>query len=183
MNRNFRKRAFRILLAVCVVGVAWVELREFWQEFDPVIVKDTREDIRLETGVRGLSPHEDDKIIEALPDGVFGYASPFDLGEIKHIGYVKLRGDGGDDPRNPMAEIHKTSEGKIVLLVYVSRSDLERLQDTKRVAPFSAHAFMEKDEEHGPVLIGLPFSRLKMWHSRAEHAGDRRIEFFEMKVH
>ena len=183
MNRNFRKNAFRIIIAICVVGVAWVELREFWTEYDPVITGDSREEIRLETGVRELRPPEIGKNIDALPDGVFGYASPFVLGELEHIGYVRLRGDGGDDPRNPMAEIHKTSEGKIVVLVYVSRSDLEHLRDPKRVAPFSAHAFMEKDEEHAQALIGLPFSLLKMWHSRSEDAGDRRIEFFEIKVH
>ena len=43
-------------LVFCVLFVLWIIAKPFLSEVDPVIVKDTKEEIRRETGVRELLP-------------------------------------------------------------------------------------------------------------------------------
>lgn len=102
-------RKFKIIFVCCVLFVLWIVAKPFLSEVSPVIVKDTREDIRRETGVRELRPPEDRFSISQLPDGVFGYASPSRLEELGHIDSVLLEHDGGNGSGNKKVEIHKTS--------------------------------------------------------------------------
>ena len=174
-------RAWKAVFVVCVLFVLGILAKPFLSEIEPVIVKDSRGDIRLETGVRELRPPEDHGRISQLPDGVFGYASPSRLEELGHIDFVPLSGNRGDDPGSQEVEIHKTSQGGIVVLVYVRRSDLALLRDPDRIMPLRTPASLEKQEEYDQ-LIGLPLSRLITWHNRSEKSEGRRMELVEIKV-
>ena len=174
-------RAWKAVFVVCVLFVLGILAKPFLSEIEPVIVKDTRGDIRLETGVRELRPTEDRRNISQLPNGVFGYTNPSLLEELNHIGFLPLDAGGRDDPENKGVEVHKTSQGKIVVLLYMGQSDLAPLRDPDRIMPLRAHAYLEKHGEYDQ-LIGLPLSRLIAWHSRSGESGGRGAEFVEIKV-
>ncbi len=146
-------------LIFCVLFLLWIVAKPFLSEVDPVIVKDTREEIRLETGVHELHSAEDHGGISQLPDGVLGYASPSRLEEIGRSDFVPLDRDSGEYPGEQKVEVHKTSEGKIVVVLYVSQGDMALLGDPGREMPICVHACLKK---HGKCdrLIGLPFSRV-----------------------
>ena len=168
-------------LVFCVLFVLWIVAKPFLSEVDPVIVKNTKEEIRRETGVRELLPPEDRISISQLPDGVFGYASPSRLEEIGHIDFVPLGRDSGKATGEQKVEIHKTSEGKIVVALYISQGDVALLGDPGRKMPLLVDACLK---EHGKCdrLIGLPFSRLITWHSKSEKEKDNGAGLIEIRV-
>ena len=49
----------KVALVFCVLFVLWIVAKPFLSEVDPVIAKDTREEIRGETGVQKLLLPED----------------------------------------------------------------------------------------------------------------------------
>ena len=174
-------RRIKVVLVCCVLFVLWIMAKPFLSEADPVIVKDTREEIRRETGVRELRPSEDRISLSQLPDGVFGYASPSHLEELGHIDFIRLEGDGGDDPGSEKVEIQKTSQGKIVVVVYVRQGDIALLGDSGRKMPIRVHACL-KEHEECDRLIGLPLSRLITWHTQSEKEEGGKAEFVEIRI-
>lgn len=174
-------RKFKALFVCCVLFLLWIVAKPFLSEVDPVIVKDTREEIRRESGVRELRPPEDRTRISQLPNGVFGYASPSRLEELHHIDFVLLERDGGDDSGNEKVEIQKTSQGKIVVMIYVRQGDLALLGDPGRKMPIHVQGYLKKHKEHNR-LIGLPFSRLITWHPKSEKQEGSGARFVEIRV-
>ena len=174
-------RKFKAIFVFCVLFVLWIVAKPFLNEVDPVIVKDTREDIRRETEVRELRPPEDRISISQLPDGVFGYASPSRLEELGHIDFLPLERDGGDDSGNEKVEIHKTSQGKIVVVVYVRQGDMALLGDPGRKMPIRVHVCLKEHEECNR-LIGLPLSRLITWHKKSEESEGHKTGSIEIRI-
>ena len=58
-------------------------------------------------------------------------------------------------------EIHKTTEGKIIAIVYLSEADVERLYGAHHDS-VEVIAFFEKADDH-PTLVELPRSRVEDW--------------------
>ena len=147
-------------------------------ESNPVTVNRSREDIRRETGVRELLPLENEKKISRLPTGVFGYAIPSLLNRLNYIDSIPLDRDSW---KNRRVEVHKTSRGNIVVLIYITQSALTRLQDPNRKDPLHTHAFFEKHREYDR-LIGIPHSHIIMWDSRSAEFDNQEKRFVEIKI-
>lgn len=138
------------------------------------------EDIRRETGVRELLPLENDNEISRLPNGVFGYTTPWALNGLIFLDNIQLQQDRSYFG-NILVEIHKISQDKAIVLVYITQSTLARLQDPNREEPLHEHAFIEKYKEHDQ-LVGLPLPRLIMWDSRSAKFNDKEMRFVEIKI-
>ena len=139
---------------------------------DPLIVRASKEEIRRENGVRALQGFEDGMDFSRLPNGVFGFASRGALRRPSQVDDIRLnREDPGADivikfaKRVYKTEIHKTTQGKMVVLVYLAENDLMRLQDPTRKDPAQANAFLRPYKEYSRP-IGIPVSRLIVWENR-----------------
>ncbi len=139
---------------------------------DPFLIRASKEEIRRENDVRALQGFEDGMDFSRLPNGVFGFAPWRALRRLSRVDDIRLN---REDPRDDIVieftkrvyktEIHKTTQGKIVVLVYLAENDLMRLQDPTRKHPARVNAFLKPYKEYSRP-IGIPVSRLTLWENR-----------------
>ena len=127
-------------------------------------IGEKRERLRKTHRVRELRSLEEGLKIAQLPNGVFGFTTPWELSDTptQAAGNVTLdRTMGGTG----VTEIHKTREGETFVLVYVDESYLLRMQDPKRVHMLDATVFLTP-RRSGDQLCAIPLSCLKKWNAR-----------------
>ena len=131
-----------------------------------IVPAETVEAIRAISGVRSLRATEESAQIEDLPAGVFGYASSrFISSYIGTLGVDKLplsrsKGEVSD------IEVHKTSGGEVLVLVYVSEGDLSRLQRPGAQGDFEIFVLFEPIREYR-FVIAIQATSLLDWDSRS----------------
>ena len=163
----------RILAAVSAGAaiIAWVTfgtnaLDWFSEaEHDEIVVGFSLEEIRDRNQVREMLAREQGLELSAL-SGIYGFVGPLEVHRLFAPSWLF------PSPSNPRprverkrfggeVEIHKTTEGKIMAIVYLSEGDVERLYGAHR-GSVEVLAFFEEAEEHR-TLVGLPKSRVEGW--------------------
>lgn len=191
MTKKAISKAWRIVAVAAVLIGLLSGVKTLWfsstnpetaiENPDSVIVKDSREAIRYETGVRELQPLENETEISRLPNGVFGYTYSLilDASMPDYLGKVPLY--RSKKRTRQYVEIHKTSQGKVIALLYINQSSLVVLLDPNRENPLHTHAFLDNYKEYNR-LVGIPFSRLIMWDGRSAELDGKEMEFVEIKI-
>ena len=137
---------------------------------EAIVIGANRESLRETHGVWEVSPLQEGSKISQLPNGVFGFTTPWSLSDPSEqaAGDVTLGAMGGTAD----TEIHKTREGKIFVLVYVDEISLPQLQNPERVDTLNIPAFLTPREESTDQLIAIPLSRLNNWEDRGSSEYD-----------
>lgn len=132
-----------------------------------VIAGESREEIRERSAVRELRPLEEGAKLFELPNGVYGYSTPWEFCvdsvlERSRIDQVALTKTSYG---TSVVEVHKASEGKVFVLLYVTESDLTRLESPMHKGVLRVTAFFDSHKEYS-WLVRIPVSRLVGWNDR-----------------
>ncbi len=114
---------------------------------------DSVDTLRNMNKVRPIKPLEEDKPIKQLANGVYGFTVPWSL---KSDG-LSL---GGRKGGTAIVEVHKSSQGTIFALAYVSETDLIALLDPTRKEPIATTIFFQPYKGYDQ-LIGIPLERIR----------------------
>ena len=141
---------------------AVIEVPVEWRE--GVALGYSGEELRKANEVRGMMPLEQRQELSSLR-GVYGFVHSLIL-----MGRLGVK-DDFDFPVNRLpnrmsVEVHKTSGGDVMLLVYVDESSAARLA-SPHGAIGSIFGFFSPCDEHS-VLAGLPVRRILDWEPRVE---------------
>lgn len=157
---------------------------------------DSIEMLRQNTGVRPLIREENQLTLRELPDGVFGYIEAFifntpqmrviirsnieimfDLNKGLHLCQNPMS-NGYAEMSNGYAEIHKSQNGNIYLICFVTEEDRILLQNPSRFESVKLTVSLTKTQKRNRV-IAIPRERLEYWRQRrlsdGEYVGDARI--------
>ena len=123
-------------------------------------------EIRKRNGVRRMLELEQGQDL-ARANGVYGFATSFSLeyslvNPNYHSGLILLR----DANTSREIELHKSSKGDIMILVYFNEVDAARLGQIEREVG-EVFGFFKDDEKHS-VLVAIPLSRVRDWDSRLD---------------
>jgi hypothetical protein len=119
-----------------------------------LITAESIDELRQKNGVRQLLPLENDLRLSRLPNGVYGYTVPWQIEQLKSDDKVS-RECGGTS----VVEVHKSVEGHIFLLGFVSQTDLIALQDPSRKTQTDIIVFFSKYSEFDK-LVAIPVERI-----------------------
>src|SRR5438094_1085393 len=117
--------------------------------------------MRTVTGVRSLRKLESDLELSRLPEGVYGFTVPWQVGpDANHLGLQQ-------SPHGTVvAEIHKSTNGESYVVGYISESDLVRLQDPSRRTATEITMFFSPYREFS-LPVAIPFSRIEKSNHRS----------------
>ena len=121
------------------------------------------EEVRKRNQVRQMFETEQGLHLSHL-SGIYGYVDPVNaIWLLRPPGLFRSRLDPrvhrGENLSGSEVEIHKTADGKIMALVYLTEADAGKLSSAER-GGVEVFAFFEADDDH-PVLVGLPQSRVQ----------------------
>ena len=121
------------------------------------------EEVRKRNQVRQMFETEQGLHLSRL-SGIYGYVDPVDaIWLLRPPGLFRSRQDPrvhrGENLSGSEVEIHKTADGKIMALVYLTEADAGKLSSAERGGA-EVFAFFESDDDH-PVLPGVPQSRVQ----------------------
>ena len=157
--RNHTGLALGLLASIITIGTFIFSLA--WENISD------RESLRETHGVRVLSPLEEGLRISQLPNGVFGFTTPWSLrGPFMRAVSGDLTLKRAMIRRIYNTEIHKTRDGEIFALVYVDEIALLQLQNPERVDTLDITAFLMPREGSTDQLSAIPLSRLNNWIDR-----------------
>ena len=126
----------------------------------PFIAKNNKDEIRSMNGVRELWPTEEDLQLSDLPNGVFGFTRSVQV-EFKDFDQLKLV----KDPSRRSVEVHKTSQGKVIFVVYVSKADATKLLSPTLDGALRVIVQFKPYKEYDQI-VGIPASHLVEWNHR-----------------
>jgi hypothetical protein len=117
------------------------------------------EALRKTDAVRALQPLEDEKNVTTLPNGVYGFAVPRIIdtdptGVVGGTGANKISLIGAPAGTRVM-EVHKLQSGAIYVVGYVSKNDLDRLQNTSTTSDVDVTIFFTPYKEYFSGITGL----------------------------
>jgi len=150
---------------------------------------DSIEMLRQNNGVRPLIREENQLTLWELPDGVFGYIEAFklnlsggrwvDTSDIeRNFALNKYLQLCQNPVFNRYAEIHKSKNGNISLICFVTEEDRILLQNPSRFELVELTVSLTKTQKRNRV-IAIPRERLEYWRERSlsdgECVGDARI--------
>ena len=163
-------------------GNAEANATETVEVLDSFIAKDSKDEIRSENGVRELWATEEGLRIPDLPNGVFGFEMSVIVSRhvtlFKDLDRLKLSKLRYPFAANDHVEIHKTSQGKNVFVVYVSKADATQLLSPTRDRALSVIVQFRPYKEYDQI-VGIPASRLGGWDHRS---GSEFGEFASVRV-
>ena len=143
-----------------------------------IITGESRQEIREKNAVRELRSLEGDAQLSKLPNGVYGYSVPWALGadsapKPSQTGHIRLtKASFGTS----VMEVHKASQGQAFVLLYVTESDLTRLESPMQEGVLRVNAFFVSHEEYN-WPVGIPVSRLVEWDYRSSLELNHFVEF------
>jgi len=145
--------------------------------------------LRQNSGVSPLTKEENQLTLWELSDGVFGYveAYKFDTPEWRLIDTSDIESNFALNKNlhlyqnamfNGCAEIHKSQDGNIYLICFVTEEDRILLQNPSRSESVKLTVSLTKTQKRNRV-IAIPRERLEYWRQRmlgdGEYVGDARI--------
>ena len=159
--------AWIILTAVAIVGLIFFRTPEATSPREAESSKTTSqaslEELRRKNGVRELQALENDLNLSRLPNGVYGYTVPWIIdsdptGVVGATGVSRialLRRSGG----TAVMEVHKSSQGMVYIIGFVSQDQLVRLQDPSRKSPLDITLFFSPYQSFDEV-VALPVEQI-----------------------
>ena len=189
VNRRVWSRS-RIAVIAAIVGIpaSLVTLYSFFfapstelgQLLSPkrerVLVAQTVSELRSKNDVRPLRYEEQSADLSRL-SGIYGFtlASFFEdnmRSRWKELLHITLQNE--PERYKGVIEVHKTAEGRVMIVGYVDEGTVARVVDTSRaVGSFFLH---HKPRRESQIPIAIPASRIIDWDYRAPH------EFSEIEI-
>jgi hypothetical protein len=153
-----------------------------------IVSGESVEALRIADAVRALQPLEDSKNINSLPGGVYGFTVPWLL-NTKSSGVVGGTGvDRISLSRSSfgtfVTEIHKRETGQVLVVGYVTESDLAELQDPSRTSDVEITLFFRPYLEYS-LAVAIPVSRIRASSSRSverHYASDLSVRALPAKL-
>ena len=144
---------------------------------EPVLVRATAEELRSVNGVRPLM-HEEQSVSIDRVGGIYAVTlasfleknSRFPLTGLLYR--VTLQRDM--DRYRSAVEVHKTNDGRVMIVGYVDQGTAARLMDA--AAPAGSIFLYHKSGREGQIAVAIPAGRIVDWDYRSPH------EFSEIKV-
>lgn len=172
--------AWVLLTAVAVIGLIFFRITEATPskgpdnassgsasrrvEFDTAFqTAGSLEELRKKNGVRELRPLENDLNLSRLPNGIYGFTVPWIIntdstGVVGGTGLsrISLHRTGGG---TAVMEMHKSEQGQVYIIGFVTQDQLIRMQDPSRRASLGItlffHPYQNFDE-----LVAVPYERI-----------------------
>ena len=163
-----RQRIWPIVVVIATIFTLVVSLVSIssWIEDpapDEFLVGLSVEELRARNQVRQMFETEQGLHLSHL-SGIYGYVDPIDaIWLLRPPAVLRPRLDPrvhrGENLSGREVEIHKTADGKIMALVYLTEADAGKLSRAER-GGVEVFAFFEADDGH-PILASLPQSRVR----------------------
>ena len=133
----------------------------------PVLLGDTRDQMRARNGVRRMLELEERQVLSRLTQ-VYGFANDVFLELMvnrRNRGRTASVRLSGEQSVTYGVEVQVLGEGRALVLVCVSEGDATRLSEPAGGAREVFGFYRDCGENH-PVLVGIPISRIGRWESR-----------------
>ena len=144
---------------------------------EPVLVRATAEELRSANSVRPLM-HEEQSVSIDRVRGVYPVtlASFFEENmRLPLVGLLyKVTSQGDMDRYRSAVEVHKTDDGRVLIVEYVDRGTAARLTDAG--GPVGGLFLYHKPQHEDQIAVAIPASRIVDWDHRVPH------EFSEIEV-
>ena len=166
----FRRRIWAVLPVIATIVTLLTFGKDIWDWFDEIesddiVVGFSLKEIRNRNQVRQMSVTEQGLELTDL-SGIYGFVDPL---QAKRLFSPSWLFPSHANPRpyrhkntsGNGVEIHRTADGKVMAIVYLTEDDASELSGLHRGA-VEVFAFFEQTDDH-PVLVGLPLSRVEDW--------------------
>jgi hypothetical protein len=128
-----------------------------------ILLANSLEDLRNYNGVHEIHWLDEDRDLNQLPDGIYGYTVPWMLNSdpsnvVGGTGINKIsliREPGG----TRVMEVHRTAKGQIYVVGYMSDAEIGRLNSAVPGSAFSTMLFMSPLHDF-TRLVGVPAERI-----------------------
>ena len=152
---------------------------------NPIVVATSISSLRTHNGVHELQWLDNDQYLSRLPNGVFGYITPWLLntdrtGTITQADIADItieRKSGG----TVIVELHKTAEGQLYIVGYLSEESIAALKSARAGETVSAIFTITPYEEFRRITA-IPVERLLLYGNRTIRDGNSFIEVIDVRI-
>ena len=180
-GRVWSRNRIAVIAAIVGIPASIVTLYSFFfsqnaEHIERVLVAQTVDDLRSKNNVRPLRYEEQSADLNRF-SGIYGFtlASFFEtnMRRRKELLYVITLQNESERYRGTI-EVHKTAEGRVMIVGYVDEGTVARVVDTSRAV--GTVYLYHKPLRDSQVPIAIPASRIINWDYRTPH------EFSEIEI-